>query len=213
MAGASIALAYTARNYKLAFRGQVTDRFTKALERLDSERMHVRLGGILALEQIAADAPDQSRHARQVLSAFLQSQAPRCGGREAGAPLPADVTAAVTALISRYEPFARLDFRDLDLSQTYFGRGDFRNAQLERVSLAGANLEFSFFANADLSGADLSGAWLDGAQFHYSKGLTVEQVLSAFPSLGTKLPNGIENDPLVVERISEVEEWKAGRNS
>lgn len=57
--GAGIALIYTARSYRLSRRGQVTDRFTKALERLGSAEPYVCIGGVLALEQIVQDAPDQ----------------------------------------------------------------------------------------------------------------------------------------------------------
>ncbi|MDX3313042.1 hypothetical protein P1S61_29005 [Streptomyces sp. ME08-AFT2] len=44
--GAGIALLYTARTYRLIQRGQITDRFTKALERLGSPEIYVRIGGI-----------------------------------------------------------------------------------------------------------------------------------------------------------------------
>ncbi|MEV6179985.1 hypothetical protein [Streptomyces sp. NPDC052015] len=65
--GAAAALVYTVRNYRLSRRGQVTERFTKALERLGSDARYVRIGGILALEQIVQDAPEQATHAAQVL--------------------------------------------------------------------------------------------------------------------------------------------------
>ncbi|WP_171064131.1 hypothetical protein [Actinomadura soli] len=53
----AISLLYTARNYRLSHRGQVTDRFTKALERLSSEDIDARLGGIYALAHVGADSP------------------------------------------------------------------------------------------------------------------------------------------------------------
>lgn len=56
--GAGVALVYTIRNYRLTRRGQVTDRFTKALERLGSDQRYLRIGGVLALEQIVQDAPE-----------------------------------------------------------------------------------------------------------------------------------------------------------
>jgi uncharacterized protein YjbI with pentapeptide repeats len=37
-----IGLTYTARNYRLAHRGQVTNRFTKALERFDSDQLNLQ---------------------------------------------------------------------------------------------------------------------------------------------------------------------------
>jgi hypothetical protein len=39
-----LGLLYTARNYRLSRRGQVTDRFAQALERLGSEEIYVRIG-------------------------------------------------------------------------------------------------------------------------------------------------------------------------
>ncbi|WCH92580.1 pentapeptide repeat-containing protein [Streptomyces moderatus] len=75
--GASVALIYTAFTYRLTRRGQVTDRFTKALERLGSDEPYVRIGGVLALEQIIQDAHDQASHATQVLASFLRRRAPQ----------------------------------------------------------------------------------------------------------------------------------------
>jgi hypothetical protein len=45
------------------------------LERLGSDELYVRYGGVLALEQIIQDAPDQATHAAQVLAAFIREQA------------------------------------------------------------------------------------------------------------------------------------------
>jgi hypothetical protein len=57
------ALIFTAQNYRLARRtfelteqGQVTDRYTKAIEQLGSyNKLDVRIGGIYALERVARD--------------------------------------------------------------------------------------------------------------------------------------------------------------
>ena len=45
------ALVYTARNFSLSRVGQVTDRYTKAIEQLGSDKLDVRIGGIYALER------------------------------------------------------------------------------------------------------------------------------------------------------------------
>ncbi|MEU0228187.1 hypothetical protein ABZ177_28090 [Streptomyces sp. NPDC006284] len=73
--GAGIALLYTARTYRLTRRGQITERFTKALERLGSNEVYVRIGGILALEQIVRDAPEQAAtDAARVLGHFIRER-------------------------------------------------------------------------------------------------------------------------------------------
>ena len=57
------ALIFTARNLilyrrtnEIAEQGQVTDRYTKAIEQLGSDKLDVRIGGIYALERIARDS-------------------------------------------------------------------------------------------------------------------------------------------------------------
>ena len=47
-------LLYTARNCRLSRRGQVTDRYTIALERLGSSELYVRIGGVHALSTSCA---------------------------------------------------------------------------------------------------------------------------------------------------------------
>ncbi|MER5888101.1 pentapeptide repeat-containing protein [Streptomyces sp. NPDC001941] len=159
--GAGVALLYTARTYRLTRRGQITDRFTKALERLGSPEVYVRIGGILALEQIVQDAPEQAAtDAARVLGHFIRAQAPRARSVAIG-PLPedepdpvrpeelaADVQAALTAL-TRAASRTHVDHREhLDLSGLH---------------LAGANLAGADLTAADLGGATLTGAYLGGA--------------------------------------------------
>jgi hypothetical protein len=50
------ALVYTGLNFRLNREGHVTDRYTKAIEQLGSERLDVRLGAIYALERIMIDS-------------------------------------------------------------------------------------------------------------------------------------------------------------
>jgi hypothetical protein len=54
--GALGSLAIATRTYRLTQQGQITDRYTKAIEQLGSDKLDVRLGGIYALERIAADS-------------------------------------------------------------------------------------------------------------------------------------------------------------
>jgi cation transport ATPase len=86
--GAGVALLYTARTYRLTRRGQITERFTKALERLGSDQQYVRIGGILALEQIVRDAPEQAAtDAARVLNHFIRDCAPKVAlGTTPGGP-------------------------------------------------------------------------------------------------------------------------------
>ncbi|MEO3845385.1 pentapeptide repeat-containing protein [Streptomyces sp. B22F1] len=184
--GAGIALIYTVRNYRLTRRGQVTDRFTKALERVGSDEIYVRIGGVLALEQIVQDAPEQATHAAQVLGHFVRERAPdavpAAYRREVLRPSrPAsDVQDALTALTrpeSRTHVDARytLDLSDLhligadlrggDLTGANLRGADLTGADLYRADLTRANLYEADFTGANLYGADLTGADLREADF------------------------------------------------
>ena len=100
----AVSLLYTARSYRLSHHGQVTDRFTKALERLNSSDIDARLGAIHALAHVANDSRP---HHDDVVEVFLRRRS--SGARhDAGPTLAArprlperpdsDIQAALTAL-------------------------------------------------------------------------------------------------------------------
>ncbi|MFG2144137.1 pentapeptide repeat-containing protein [Streptomyces sp. NPDC048696] len=175
--GAAIALLYTARNYRLTHRGQVTDRFTKALERLGSTEVYVRIGGILALEQIVQDAPEQATDAARVLGHFLRERAPRARtiaesasppevGKSAN-PLPSepagDIQVALTAL-TRPESRTHVDRREgIDLHGLHLMGANLGGADLTGANLGGATLTIADLGGATLTRANLGGATLTGA--------------------------------------------------
>ncbi|MGW7080272.1 pentapeptide repeat-containing protein [Streptomyces sp. NPDC054866] len=187
--GAGIALLYTARTYRLNHRGQVTDRFTKALERLGSDKLYVRIGGILALEQIVQDAPEQATDAARVLSHFLRDSAPRTRTPQASAgdsssgepdpaePLPAeplpdepaaDIQVALTALTrpesrTHVDPREPLDLHGLHLAGANLQGADLTGADLIRTTLTRANLQGATFTDAQMFKAALTKAYLGGA--------------------------------------------------
>jgi hypothetical protein len=73
------------RTYELTEQGQVTDRYTKAVEQLGSyNKLDVRIGGIYALERVAHDSPRDHPTVMEVLAAFVREHS-----REPW-PLPAD---------------------------------------------------------------------------------------------------------------------------
>ncbi|MCL7430369.1 pentapeptide repeat-containing protein [Streptomyces sp. YS415] len=180
--GAGIALLYTARTYRLTRRGQITDRFTKALERLGSDEVYVRIGGILALEQIVQDAPEQAAtDAARVLGHFIRERAPKAASppnpddpenHPQSEPLPdepaADIQAALTALTraesrTHVDPREPLDLHGLHLTGAQLTEADLTRADLHRATLTKANLNRATLTRADLTGATLTKAHLTGA--------------------------------------------------
>jgi uncharacterized protein YjbI with pentapeptide repeats len=69
--------AYVAyRQLRVTREGQITDRYTKAVDQLGSQHLDVRLGGIYSLERIARDSPPDRATIEEVLTAFVRGHAP-----------------------------------------------------------------------------------------------------------------------------------------
>jgi hypothetical protein len=153
---ATVGAVYTARSFSLSRQGQITDRFTKAVEQLGSEELSVRLGGIYALERIARDSPEDQPQIMEVLTAFARERAPRRPPPRASIPLErfrltrssqaptaggetlATDVQAVLAVLGRRN--LRNDRFLLDLSETNLRDAKFAGAKLQRVKIEGADL-------------------------------------------------------------------------
>src|SRR4029453_12015946 len=66
----------TYRQLRVSREGQLTDRYTKAVDQLGSDHLDVRVGGIYALERIARDSPPDRATIEEVLTAYLRGHAP-----------------------------------------------------------------------------------------------------------------------------------------
>lgn len=129
-------LVYTSRTLRVTEEGQITDRYTKTIEQLGSDKPEVRMGGIYALERLMTDSSRDRRTVIDVLAAYVRTHAQ--DRPPAGSPslrLAVDVQAAFTVI-------GRNRFADLT----------------ETVDLASANLTGALLTGADLRGADLTGA-------------------------------------------------------
>jgi hypothetical protein len=177
LAGAGVGAGVTLRQVRIgreqlavAREGQITERFTRAVDQLGQEgpnRVDVRLGGLYALERIAHDSPTHQPAVIELLNAFVRNHAPwpprlphqppEDAPLEEIPPLrvrAADVQAALTIL-------GRGGIRDR-------GRGpallvlddtDLRNADLQQL-----HLEYVWLRRAHLEGANLLGTYLTGAR-------------------------------------------------
>ena len=175
---AAAALLFTARNFalsrhtfELTEQGQVTDRYTKAIEQLGSDKLDVRIGGIYALERIARDSPRDHPTVMEVLTAFIREHS-----REPWPPPDADnpdqlrrtrpdVQAAVTVAGRRdvKRDILPIDLTGADLTGADLTGADLTGADLIRADLTGANLIRADLTGANLIRADLTRARLDGA--------------------------------------------------
>jgi hypothetical protein len=143
------ALLFTARNFFLSREGQVTDRYTKAIEQLGSDKLDVRIGGIYALERVARDSARDHPAVMEVLAAFIREHS------HEQRPVPEHGTASRSP--ERTHP-------DVQASITVIGRRVSKNDR-ETINLRGAELTGADLRHADLTGAHLNHAHLDGAHF------------------------------------------------
>ena len=164
----SQALQATRDQVGLSEQGQLTDRFSKAVEQLgNKDSLEVRLGGIYALERIARDSVRDHPTVMDVLSAYVREHAPlsMCTSTAASASPTTDVQAILTVIGRRDENQDRdtLDLNNTCLPGTSFGSTSLVGADLGGTDLSGANLILADLSGADLTDADLSGADLGAA--------------------------------------------------
>lgn len=164
---AASALIYTARSFTLSRVGQVTDRYTKAIEQLGSDKLDVRIGGIYALERVARDSAKDHPTVMEVLAAFVREHSREAWplsepeSEDSERALRPDVQAAVTVIGRRDR---RNDRQRLDLFNADLRGADLWRANLTRALLAEADLTGAYLADANLAGAYLGGADLTRAR-------------------------------------------------
>jgi hypothetical protein len=177
------------RNLKTTQEKQVAERFSKAVEQLGSENIHVRLGGIYALEQIAKDAEEKYYwQVMETLTAYIRVNSPaslNSTSSENIPKLPIDIQSVMTVLGHRKEvdqnsnPITLLNLTNTDLrglelpiyanlKNINFSGSDIQQSKLKGVQLQNslftkANLQYVFLAGANLQKAVLSYANLRGA--------------------------------------------------
>jgi Pentapeptide repeats (8 copies) len=174
LVGATAALSQV----RVARGGQVTERFTRAIDHLGHESLDVRLGGIYALERITLDSEEDRSTIAEVLTTFVRGHAPWPPSRPGQPPedLPVqdiaplqrwapDVQAALTVLGRREPAFGpALDLRHTDLRGANLRRAVLEEAVLEGARLQRANLSHALLRAAHLEDAQLQGALLYGAR-------------------------------------------------
>jgi hypothetical protein len=160
--------------------GQITERFTRAIDQVGSDNPDVRIGGIYALERIAMNSPQDRNTVQYILGAFVRNHAPWPVGAPDGPEHPTvsvdvnlpwmrsrapDIQAAMGVLgrraASRNEQviyLSRVDLRSVAIRGSRLTGAKFRYANLARAVFAGVHLD-----RADLTAADLRRAFLERA--------------------------------------------------
>ena len=154
-----------------ARRSLLNERDQKAAEMLGSTLLSVRLGGIYALQTLAAEHSHYHLGVMRQFCSFVREQGSTAAGT---APEPAreDVRAVMDAIAARSdagiaveqkEKGFRLDLRGANLREWRFSEANLFGANLFKADLSGAVLGGLNLSVANLSGAVLFGANLSGA--------------------------------------------------
>lgn len=166
-------LQNSVREQTTAQQGQITDRYTKAVEQLASNKPEVRLGGVYALERVALDSPRDHQTIYNVLAAFIRENDPPSGAKPSSQP-NTDIQATLTVIGRRAPQLVnyKLDLTDIRapeavLDNAVLIKTSLSGADLNSASLSGANLSDSILDNAHLGGAKLTRATLINAQMNF----------------------------------------------
>ena len=167
---------YTARTFALSRQGQITERFTRAVEQLGHAEAEVRIGGIYALQRLAREShPDQGPIV-EILTAYVREHAPlrtRVRSRSAHGDRNDPASAATDTQAGEARAGARGVGTDVQAVLTVLGRRNPRydisqGIGLNQTSVVGPNLTRTYLEGANLieahlEGANLAAAYLDGA--------------------------------------------------
>jgi len=169
-------LGFTARNFYLSRRGQMTDRYTAAIALLASNRLAERIGGVFALETHPPRVCPRPRHGRRRTHRFC----PRtCSGRSllGRRPIthrwirrpPAATSRRASCTHRPRPPPKRHEPDTLNLRRTDLAGAHLVHARLDHAALSEADLRGAYLTNAHLNGAaiwdtELQGAYMRGAQ-------------------------------------------------
>ncbi len=172
---ALIGALYTARTYSLNRRGQISDRFIRAVTQLGDGSLDVRVGGVYALERVAHESREDHGPVMEVLAAFVRRQSVE---QNPGLWPAGDVLAAVVVLERRIrafdDPNVEFDLSYADLSYIKLRP----NADLRGMTFAHAKLDHAELRGVDLTDSDLQGASLEYARLERSS-LTGSQLFGA----------------------------------
>ncbi|HLZ27770.1 MAG TPA: pentapeptide repeat-containing protein [Chloroflexota bacterium] len=197
-AGLLLGLGIAWRRYEISRELRTHERFARAVEQLASERadgsprMESRLGGIYALERLAADSEREYWPVMEVLTAYVRENAAwrpidhafhASGATVAASSGPphtpsADIQAILAVLGRRKPHAATVEKRLLDLRGTDLRGANLSGSRLDGMTLHGAHLEQvdatrailtrSNLREASLAGASLTEVDLEGASLSHA---------------------------------------------
>ena len=177
------------KNHEIEISGQISNRFSKGVEQLASDKIEIKLGAIYSLEQIAIESTPYYRKILKILEAFIRENSKKRTKKQVQVQarifpftkisredttdvtkIDTDLQAALSVLIDIHdsEDEERIDLSDIvfvskDLKGFAFQNMNFTKANMAGADLTDVNLTEATLIYADLSGANLTRAYLAGA--------------------------------------------------
>ncbi|MGB9929145.1 MAG: pentapeptide repeat-containing protein [Methanosarcina sp.] len=186
-------LKVTQENLKVSQEGQITERFTRAIEQLGAidhlgnPAIEIRIGGIYALERIANESEKDYWPIMEIFTSYIRKNSrvetterkkfenismdtlsPLEIKNQKIRELPFDILAIITVIDRRKYSYENEENGSLDLSFTNLECAQFPSANLTMAYLNGADLTWANLNRSKLTGiilydANLTGADLTGA--------------------------------------------------
>jgi len=157
-------LKATQESLKVAQEGQITERFTRAIEQLGSDKLQIRLGGIYALERISTESKKDYWPIMEILSAYIRKNSSLESEEvKKQNKIAMDIQAILTVIRRREDAIDAGKSSSFDLQKTYLQEAYLGGANLEETNLEGADLQKANLEKANLQRANLRRANLKEA--------------------------------------------------
>jgi len=180
-----VGLIFAWGNLNVAKEGQITERFTRAVDQLGNPAQEIRLGGVHALGRISKESKKDYSTIMTILADYVrinsniynhsENKYPKYGSfsmdilaKETATSgildgvVSTDIQAALK-VIGEFKSFFNKNDKNLNLKETFLIGADLEGLHLEGVLLSWANLERSILTRTHLDNACLMGANLKSA--------------------------------------------------
>ena len=172
-----LGLYFTWGNLEVSREGQITERFTRAVDQLGSKKLEIRLGGIYALERISNRSENDYWPIIEILTAYVrensQSKNRHIKVEDVDiqnnvslhttykSKVSLDIEAILTVIRRRI--YFHKELNGLDIQRTHLQHANLQGANLQQANLEEADFYYANLEGANLEGANLKGANLEGA--------------------------------------------------
>ena len=188
----AIGIYFAWGNLTTARDGQITERFTRAVDQLGNEKLEIRMGGIYALERISHESKKDYWSIMEILTAYVRNNSgidsyskvislknvPKSMDIQVNEStknkvlkirtISLDIQAILTVIARRKYSYGHGEADKLNFERTNLQRARLSGANLEGAILFEANLTGAYLIGANLTGANLRGANLRGAKLTWT---------------------------------------------